>query len=435
MKEVQTPAGLIPENLWLPLDNAAKIFPAILNKQLTGVFRLSVILKERIKIKYLFQAVSLLENRFPYYKVQLKKGFFWYYLEKVDLPISVEFDNNGICRAFKTQDKKSLLFRVLVDSKTVSVEFSHMLTDGFGAFEFLRSVLFIYFEKCGIKLPENLRVFKPGESPSEGEYEDSYNKYFQKDISPILKVPKAFHLPFPLNISPRFEVFTAILPLDSVLETAKTFKVSITEYLVSVYLFALQEIYNEQDTWKKSKNKSMLRIQVPINLRGIFPSISMRNFSLFVMPEIDLRLGHYTFEEIVKKVYHLMQLETDEKLINKIITRNVRNEKNPVIRSTPLFFKSLMLYFKYYSLGTSLYTGVISNMGKVKIAPEIDQLIDYFAVVAPPPNKVLKVNCGVIGFNNHLVMSFGNITSSKDLENKYMSVLKSHGIKIQLKEL
>jgi len=49
----------------------------------------------------------------------------------------------------------------------------------------------------------------------------------------------------------------------------------------------------------------------------------MRNFSLFVTPEIDFRLGKYSFEEILKIVYHKMQVETDEKLINKIISRNV----------------------------------------------------------------------------------------------------------------
>ena len=54
----------------------------------------------------------------------------------------------------------------------------------------------------------------------------------------------------------------------------------------------------------------------------------MRNFSLFVLPEIDLRLGQYTFDEIIKIVHHRMKLETDEKLINKIISRNVGSEKN-----------------------------------------------------------------------------------------------------------
>ena len=43
-----------------------------------------------------------------------------------------------------------------------------------------------------------------------------------------------------------------------------------------------------------------MRIEVPVNMRNKLPSRTMRNFSLFVLPEIDVRLGTYTFEEILK---------------------------------------------------------------------------------------------------------------------------------------
>ena len=37
------------DTFWMPLDNAAKIYPAIRTDELTSVFRLSVVLKERVK--------------------------------------------------------------------------------------------------------------------------------------------------------------------------------------------------------------------------------------------------------------------------------------------------------------------------------------------------------------------------------------------------
>ena len=77
------------DDFWLRLDNAAKIYPAILTEELTAVFRLSAVLKERIKIRPFFKAVHLLEHRFPYYKVLPKKGFFWYYLESYHESITV----------------------------------------------------------------------------------------------------------------------------------------------------------------------------------------------------------------------------------------------------------------------------------------------------------------------------------------------------------
>ena len=55
------------------------------------------------------------------------------------------------------------------------------------------------------------------------------------------------------------------------------------------------------------------------------------------MPEIDPRLGEYSFEEITRIVHHYMQLETDKRQIMRIIRRNVGGEKNLMVRAIPLF--------------------------------------------------------------------------------------------------
>ena len=120
---------------WFPLDNAAKIFPAVLTKEFSGVFRLSAVLKKAVRIGPFFKAVSLAEDRFPYFKVQLKKGFFWYYLEQVSSHIPVEVDVNRPCRKFSGNMP---LIRILVQDNKISVECSHILSDGTGTFEFLK---------------------------------------------------------------------------------------------------------------------------------------------------------------------------------------------------------------------------------------------------------------------------------------------------------
>ncbi|KAA5538966.1 hypothetical protein F0145_25285 [Adhaeribacter rhizoryzae] len=410
------------------LDNAAKIYPAVKNRELTSVFRISVELKERVKAKPFLEAIMAIENRFPYFKVKLKPGFFWYYLEFENLTTQVKAEGDVPCRAF---NKNELMYRVLAKDNRISVEFSHILTDGTGAFEFLKSLLLTYFEKCCIPLPEELAFHRGSEPAAQEEYEDAFNRYFEKSKSPYIKVPKAFQVNFPLKPRPRFSVLIAIIPLDQIAAKAKAYQVSITEYLVAVYLYALQAIYNGLTPLAKRRSYKMVRIEVPINLRKMYLTKTMRNFTLYVMPEMDLRLGHYTFEEIIKTVYHQMQLETDKKLINKMISRNVSGEKNPFIRGVPLFLKSIILS-RLLSLGTSAYSGVITNLGKVNLTPEMNKLIDRFVFIPPPPNKILKVNCGVVGFDNKLVMSFGNITTSKELEQHFFSFLTQQGIPVKI---
>lgn len=429
MKESKNNSYQKPENFWLPLDNAAKIFPAIISDELTAVFRISVILKDRIKINNLLKAISIIEYRFPYYKVLLKKGFFWYYLEYSDFKTLIEVENQSPCRNFP---KGRPLFRVLAFKNRLSVEFSHILTDGSGAFEFLKSLLVIYFEECGIKVPLDYKVHRPAEVIPEEEHEDSYNRYFKDDVPPMLKQSKAFHMPFSLNTIPRFDVLNAILSIDEIKVKADEKDVNITVYLTAVYLFVLQEIFENIKTKNRFRKNKWIRLQVPIDLRKIYPSKSMRNFSLYVMPGIDLRLGHYSFDEIIKTVYHQMQLETDEKLVNKNIARNVGSEKKLLVRSIPLFLKSFILSLKYYSLGTSQYSGVLTNLGKVILPAEVNESIEYFIITPPPPNKKLKINCGIIGFKDNLVLSFGNITKSKELEKRFLNFLVDQGLNVKL---
>jgi NRPS condensation-like uncharacterized protein len=424
----KSPAVPAEKFFWMPLDNAAKIYPAVLNEEFTAVFRLSCVLKDRIRIKPFLDAINRIEDRFPYYKVKPKKGFFWYYLDFHNEAIPLQPDVSIPCRAFEKDD---LIFRVLVSDNRVSVEFSHILTDGGGGLEFLKTLVLAYFDACGQSVETNITALHPDDMPALEEFEDGYAKYFRRNIPSPNKKPRSFHLPFQLRVPARFNVLASKVSLSEVTRKAKTYGISVTEYLVAVYLYSLQSIFNRLSNVQKQRSRKILRIQVPVNLRRLYPSQTMRNFSLFVTPEIDVALGEYTFEEVVKTVHHFMQLETDKKLINKIIARNVGAERNVWLKNTPLFIKSLILNMTYKIAGTSRYSGVITNLGKVSLA-EADHLIDYFVFIPPPPNKALKVNCGVLGFGNNLVICFGNITNSKELEREFFSFLVRESIPVRL---
>ncbi len=417
---------------WMPLDNAAKIYPAVQSKELTIVFRISAILNDPVNYTCLIRAIQKAESRFPYFKVTLKKGFFWYYLEHVDRPLSPVADLHGYCRSFFFPRRENpFLLRITVIRNTLSVEFSHILTDGAGALAFLTALLAAYFSEKGPEVPA-VPGFKPDEPMSAEEFEDAYNRYFKSDVPPVVNYTKAFHLPFDLNKKTPFHILSAFIDLCDILSKSREKGLSITEYLVSVYLFILQEMYHELPRYSRYRRRKIVRIQVPVNLRKIYPTLSMRNFSLFVLPEIDLRLGKYTFDEIVKIVYHTMQLETDEKVINKIIARNVGSEKNLFVRGIPLFIKNLILRWKYYSKGPNQYSGVVTNLGKVDLPVDMAGQINRLVFIPPPPNRKLKVNCGVIGFQDKLVVTFGNITTSLELEEKFIRFLTGQGIHVKL---
>ena len=417
---------------WLKLDNAAKLFPAIMSAELTSVFRITVFLKKPIKFSAIKEAVEISSRRFPYFSVSLGSGLFWYYLEYNHQIPRILTEEKIPCTAFAAKRKNEPLYRILVKENRISVEFIHILTDGGGAFEYLKSLLYTYFRLNGNNIPSDEEIILPESPISEEEIEDGYKRFFRRKIPPPGKLTKAWHLPFLLDGKPRLKIIRSQIALDKLLEVARSYGVSVTEYMVSVYLFTLQMIYLEEIEKVKKQKRGVLRIEVPVNLRKKFPSKTMRNFSLFVLPEIDLRLGVYSFDEILNIVKYQLQTGADVKQITRFLSQNVGHEKSPFVRLLPLFIKSMAISAVYKRLGSNQCSGILTNLGRVKLPEEMENLIDAFEVVPTPPNTHVKISCAMVTFKNQLRLDFGNISRSTSFEMHFLKYLTESGIPVKV---
>jgi NRPS condensation-like uncharacterized protein len=239
-------------------------------------------------------------------------------------------------------------------------------------------------------------------------------------------------LPFNLAEKPRLKVIRSEISLDKLIGVARSYNVSVTEYMVSVYLFSLQKVYLEEKEKVKKQKRGVLRIEVPVNLRKKFPSKTLRNFSLFVLPEIDLRLGVYSFDEILKIVQYQLQTGADVKQITRFLSQNVGHEKSPFVRLLPLFIKSMAISAVYRRLGSNQCSGILTNLGMVKLPAEMEDLIDSFELVPTPPNTHVKVNCAMVTFRNQLRLNFGNISRSTRFEMYFLKHLTESGIPVKV---
>jgi NRPS condensation-like uncharacterized protein len=424
------PGGL-NEPRWLPLDNAAKIFPSGTRKTRSLVFRISSDLNRRVNFDRLFEAASLTAKRYPYFTMHLRRGFFWYWLEEVPGgTFQIMPDEGEPCKEFKFGWSQNPLCRILARDFRISAEFYHVITDGTGALEFFKTLLATYAELSGIKVPKTGFNHYTSE-PDEGETIDAYNTYFDPRLPAPPRLSKAFHVPFPFASSPRLSILTIEAEAGQIKGKAQSRGVTLTEYLVSIYLMVLQDIFEQMPPLKKLRRRPVIRIQVPVNLRSLFPSNTLRNFALFVTPEIDMRLGHYTFEEVLHTVHHFMQHQTDPKLMQKIIYRNVRNEKSLFIRIIPLILKDRVLNYYFKRSGMSLYSGLLTNLGRLDFSDEFGDTIERFLLLPPPPDAT-KISLGVVTYRNRLIISFSNSTKSIDLEKRFIHYLQSEGIAVKL---
>lgn len=417
---------------WYVLDNAASFMPSLADKTVTLVFRLSATLDERISLPELEQALANIAPRFPYYLVELRHGFFWYYLEPLkDKPPVPSADSKYPCLNMHVRRRGRFLFRVRAYRSRIAVEFCHVLADGAGALGFLKAIILEYYRLRGLPTPDPQGIFRPGETPSPEESEDAFNRYFRDDV-PFPRVDrKAFHFPALSLLPGQYRVTTGIIPLKAVLALAKEWGATLTEFLVSVYFASLQDVFYLLPAPVRRSMHPYISVQVPVNLRKLFPSGTMRNFSLYVLPSLDTRLGFYEFPEIVKRVHHYMQAEVHRKNISMQIARNVGGGRKLMVRALPLFLKGLAAKLVYKRMGEDTISGFVSNLGPVELPEPLASRVERFEFI-PAPSRRCKTNANVVSWKDRLFVCFGSLAASTDVERLFFSKLAGMGLPVSV---
>ncbi|MBN1686328.1 MAG: hypothetical protein JW852_06710, partial [Spirochaetales bacterium] len=400
-------------------------------ERLPMVFRISALLKRVVNASDLQNAVDQMMPRFPYYTVRLRSGFFWHYLEENPARVLVRPETDSPCKVLPDDDGNGYLFRIQAYKRRIAVEFSHILTDGTGALVFLKSLVARYLEIRGCPAENSEGILRYDETPDPEEFEDAYARYNSGTAPKPERLEKAFRLPYPLQTVHRYTCLTGECSSEAVVRLAKERNVSVTEYLAGVYLLVLQDIFRDLPEHARRKSKKTLRVQIPINLRKLYPTKTMRNFTLFITPGIDLRLGWYDLDDIIRIVHAYMQNETDVRHIARQLARNQNPERNLLIRSMPSFVKDLLLHTRYTNWGPTQYSGVLTNLGKIQMPHSLAAKIESFTFV-PPPGRELRVHGAVTTFGDRMRITFGNVTDVAELQRRFFSFLVENGVHVKV---
>ena len=86
----------------------------------------------------------------------------------------------------------------------------------------------------------------------------------------------------------------------------------------------------------------------------------------------------------------------------------------------------------YRRLGSNQCSGIMTNLGCVKLPGEMEDLIDSFEVVPTPPNTHVKISCAMVTFKNQLRLDFCNISGSTRLEMHFIKYLTESGIPVKI---
>jgi hypothetical protein len=415
---------------WYALDNAAIIMPANSDTIETGLFRLSADLDENVRLPELQGALDQVCRRFPYFAVDLRRGFFWHYLEPHRGRVMVQSDAESPCQGFDMHWSGTCLFRVRAKGSRVAVEFAHILTDATGGIRFLKNLVVEYFRRRGIHPGPEIgsdRDLRDLDGPIDPEeLEDAYNRSFPGGYPHPPKEAPAFHIDSRLLAPGDYRVTRLSLSLTAALAVAKSFACSLSELLVAVYLEALQEIWLATPA-RRRKGRSRLSIEVPVNMRRFYPTATMRNFSLFVHVEQDMLLGRRQFADIAERVHHLMRLEVDRSAMTRHISRNVRGGRLLPLRLIPLLLKAPLMRFLYSLYGDNIISGVLSNIGPVILPPAFAARVRRLDFIHAPSRRA-RTKISVLSYADTLSIGFGSLARSREVERLFASGLRALGL-------
>lgn len=410
---------------WFKLDNAGKLYPAVSSFRWSSAYRVAVDLNEEVEPARLQTAVQRVADRFPSLKVRMRAGLFWYYLEEIREPLTVRKDSGQSCMPFRFRQDQGYLMRVFYDRNRIAVEFFHSLTDGFGAMTYLKTLAAEYLRLGGVEVAFDNGALDIDEAPSPEETQDAFLTMPLPKVRVSRKESTAYHFPATREMPHTLNVIAATIPSAPLRAKAKALGVSVTEYLASVVLWTA---YRDQEARSPHK-KLPVRISVPVNMRAFYPTRTLRNFSSFVNPGIDPRLGEYTFEEIAAHVHAYMKYAVNFKMLSAVIATNVADEKNIFVRLVPRFIKNLVIGTIFRAAGDRLVTSTLSNLGVAKIPTGAENHIRRFMAILGPPYSP-TCNCGMVTTGDQALLIFSSNIRERTLPREMLKYLVEQGIPV-----
>ncbi len=414
---------------WMRLDNAAKIYPAAKRRNWNNFFRISATLTEPIDTGVLASALDVTARRFPSIAVRLRRGVFWYYLEEIPKTPSIQPEKSCPLAHAPFHEVRQCAFRVLVYKNRVAVEFFHALTDGTGALVFVKTLLAEYLsEKYGLSVPAEKGVLGRLEEPSPEELEDSFARY-AGDVTASRAESTAYHLSGTPERDGYKNLVTMMIPAEKLRACAKEHGVSVTELLCAAMMQAIGELQAEKVP--NVRHRKPVKVLIPVNLRNLFPSRSLRNFASYITPEIDPRMGDCSFSELCSLVHHKMGLENNRRTMRAKFAANVASERSPILRVMPLFIKNIAMKAVFDAVGECKSCLCLSNLGRVELpevmVPYVQRMDFIIGVQARAPH-----DCGVVTWGDTVYINCIRSIQGPELEYRFYRVLHRLGLPVRV---
>lgn len=401
------------------IDNASILYLSLIRKDHTNTYRFTMTLTEEICPDTLQLAVDRVYRRFPTVIAGFYPGFFHYFQVPAKTPPQVQPDP-GCLITMSKEEIRQCAYRVYYQDKTIAIEAFHALTDGYGAIASFTTLVAEYLRlKHGIPIPVSETLVDIEQSPMLSELADAYLDYEQGDP---LHLPSRYAYQLPggnaLRDAVRTSCFT--VPTHELLDTAHRHGVSITALLSSVMAASVMEVQKSQ----RNSQIRPVRIMVPVDLRRMFPSHTLRNFILYALPTMEPSESALPLSELFRSFAKQLHSQVEQKRLAAIMAYNVKTQRSWAFQLIPLAIKCALMRLIYRFFGESNSSVTVTNLGNVTLPAEMRSFVESIQVTLTPRVRS-PYNCAIISYNGLLSINISRFPQNSELEEIFFRKLRT----------
>ena len=391
---------------WYRIDNAAKIVPSTTKAADTRVFRITCELTDDIEDWILQRALDQTIPDFPYFASVLKKGLFWYYLEQSRTEAIIHEENKPPCSAIYHEGRRNLLYRVVYYRNRINLEMFHVLTDGTGAFEFLKAIVTNYLK---IKYEISDDLIQTGRSSVQGKNDDAFQKFYKKEKEKPREsriAPKrAYHIRGERDENMQCHLLEGTVSTSAFLAAAKAHGATLAVFTTSLYIEAIMQEMSVRD------RRLPIVLSVPVNLRNYFKSDTTRNF--FGVINVAYYPADFdgTLQSIIRVVNDSFRRQLEGDQVALTMNSYAALEHNLAVKVVPIWLKNLVISLANDRMQKGI-TGTVSNVGRITMPEVLVPYISKFSCFMAAPDAQISISSfgdalcfGVASaFKDHTVM-------------------------------
>lgn len=400
------------------IDNSAILYLALIRKDHTNIFRFTLTMTEDIEPGLLQQAVDRVHQRFPMIFAGFRPGFFKYTQVQADIPPQVMPDP-GCLITMTREEIERCAYRVYYQENRIIIEGFHALSDGYGIAASFSTLAGEYLRlRYGLEIPDGYPVLSCDVSPRNEELEDAYLKY--ADAKP-LHMPSRYSYQLPGKEATHDVIHEAPMdiPLKELLAASRSYGVSITALLSAVMAASVMEVQKIASSQKQRP----VRIMVPIDLRRIFPSQTLRNFILYALPTMEPEETGLSIRQLAEKFSDQIKAHLQKENLAGIIAYNVKTQASPLFKILPSNLKCGLMRLAYRFFGESNSSITFTNLGNIAL-PEV--MVPYVRSIrlTMTPRARSPYNCGMFSYNGNFFINICRFPEASQLEQIFYEKLQ-----------